>query len=111
MIARTASALLFSVLVALPTSGHACALGFKPETSGFALNPILNKLTVTDSKVEKPGDTCSLHVNDEILRVNSMSVPGARALAVMRYWKSLPKETIYTFIVRRAGVVTTVTSK
>jgi hypothetical protein len=34
---------------------------------------------VTSSKLEKTGDVCLLHVNDEILQVNSQVVPGARA--------------------------------
>ena len=111
MIAKTASTILFSTLLVLPLSSHACAVGFKPETSGFALNPILNKLTVTSSKLQKAGDTCLLHVNDEILQVNSQPVPGARALAVMRYWKSIPDGASVTYVVRRDGAVTKVISK
>jgi hypothetical protein len=111
MIARTALMVLFGTLMALPISSHACAVGFKPETSGFVLNPILNKLTVTSSKSEKAGDTCLLHVNDEILQVNTQPVPGARALAVMRYWKAIPDGAATTLMVRRNGAVLKITTK
>ena len=111
MMSKTISAILFGTLMALPLSSHACAVGFKPETSGFPLNPILKKLTVTSSKLEKTGDTCLLRVNDEILQVNSQAVPGARALAVMRYWKAIPDGSSVAFVVRRAGVITKVITK
>jgi hypothetical protein len=111
MISKTALTILISTLLVLPLSSHACAVGFKPETSGFALNPILKKLTVTSSKLEKAGDTCLLRVNDEILQVNSQAVPGARALAVMRYWKAIPDGSSVAYVVRRAGVVTKVIAK
>jgi hypothetical protein len=111
MIPRAELAVLFATLMFLPLSTGACAVGFKPETSGFALNPILKKLTVTSSKLEKSGDVCVLHVNDEILQVNSQLVPGARALAVMRYWKAIPDGTAITFVVRRDGSVAKVTTK
>ena len=110
MIARTAL-VSFGFLIIVTLSSHACAVGFHPETSGFALNPTLKKLTVADSHLEKPGDLCLLQVNDEILQVNSQAVPGARALAVMRYWKSIPHGSAITFTVRRAGVVTKVITK
>jgi hypothetical protein len=79
MTPKVAPALLFATLMVLPLSTRACAVGFKPETSGFALNPTLKKLTVTSSKLEKTGDVCLLHVNDEILQVNSQLVPGQSA--------------------------------
>ena len=111
MIWRTAVATLLGALLALPLSAHACAVGFKPETQGFALNPILKKLTVTSSKLEKPGDECLLHVNDEILQVNTQLVPGSRALSVMRYWKAIPDGSAITFVVRRDGAVVNVKTR
>jgi hypothetical protein len=111
MMTKTVLATLFGTLMVLPLSSRACAVGFKPETSGFALNPTLTKLTVTSSKLEKAGDTCLLRVNDEILQVNSQTVPGARALAVMRYWKAIPDGSSVAFVVRRAGVITKVVTK
>ena len=53
MTPKVALALLFATLMVLPLSTRACAVGFKPETSGFALNPTLKRLTVTSSKLEK----------------------------------------------------------
>jgi hypothetical protein len=111
MIARTALVALIFASMVLPLSAHACAVGFNPETQGFALNPILKKLTVSSSKLEKPGDACLLHINDEILQVNSQSVPGSRALAVMRYWKAIPDGSAITFVVRRDGSVVKITTR
>lgn len=92
-------------------AGNACAVGFKPETSGFALNPILDKLTVTSAKPRSPSDTCMLAVGDEILQVNAQKVPGARALAVRKYWKSLASDAPVTFRVKRGGAILSVTSR
>ena len=91
---------------------NACgATGFEPTTSGFALNPMLDKLTVTYAKPAKTGDVCPLQAKDEILKVNRQVVPGARALAVMRYWKSIQKGSTVTYVIKRNGAVVTVTSK
>jgi len=111
MVSRIVIAGLLGSMLAMPLSAHACAVGFKPDTQGFPLNPILKKLTVTSSKLEKPGDECLLHVDDEILRVNTQPVPGSRALAVMRYWKSIPDGSTITFVVRRNGAVVNVSTK
>jgi hypothetical protein len=75
------------------------------------LNPILKKLTVTSSRIEKAGDECLLHVDDEILQVNSQLVPGSRALSVMRFWKAIPDGSAITFVVRRNGAVVKVTTR
>jgi hypothetical protein len=111
MIQKLALAVLFAALTVVSLSAQACAVGFRPETSGFVLNPILKKLTVASSKLERPGDVCLLRVNDEILQVNSQLVPGARALAVMKYWKAIPNGSAITFVVRRDGAVTKITTK
>ena len=90
-------------------AAESCSFGVAPETSGFKLNPILNKLVVT--KVSTPSDTCSLRVNDEILQLNQQAIPGKRALAVMKYWKSLPKDAPATFKVKRGNSVLTLIVK
>ena len=88
-----------------------CAVGFSPKTSGFRLNPILDKLTVTSAKPTSATDVCQLQVHDQILQVNDRSILGTRALAVMKYWKSLKEDAPITFRVRRAGTVVTVVTK
>lgn len=104
-----------SLLVLLPSPSHAenaCgAVGFEPTTSGFALNPILDKLTVTYARPAKVGDVCLLQGKDVILKVNQQVVPGARALKVMRYWKSIKGGSIVTYTVNRNGTTLTLTSK
>lgn len=99
-----------ALLPMVARAGDSCAVGFKPETSGFALNPMLDRLTVTSAKPGKTGDACPLLVDDEILKVNHLAVPGARALAVMRYWKSIKAGAAITFVVKRGGQVVTVVS-
>lgn len=92
-------------------AGNSCAVGFKPDTSGFPLNPVLDKLTVTSAKSATSDDVCLLQVADEILQVNQQPVPGARALTVMRYWKSLKDGALITFRVKRGGSILTLTTK
>jgi len=111
MIARKILGTLLGTLMVVSLPARGCAVGFKPETQGFALNPVLKKLTVTSSKPEKAGETCLLHVDDEILQVNSQIVPGSRALAVMRYWKAIPDGSAITFVVRRDGAAVKLTTK
>jgi hypothetical protein len=111
---RLVAALSFVVLALSPLPVRAestCAVGFKPDTSGFALNPVLDKLTVTSAKPGKAGDVCALQVSDEILKVNQQPVPGSRALTVMKYWKSLKDGLAITFLVKRDGAVITVITK
>jgi S1-C subfamily serine protease len=101
-------ALCASALAPLPAlAGNSCKVGFQPETSGFPLNPILDKLTVKSAEPGKPGDTCVLEVGDEILKVNEQPVQGARGLKVMRYWKSLKDGATITFVVKRDGAIVT----
>ena len=101
-------ALCAAALAPLPVfAGNSCKVGFEPETSGFALNPMLDKLTVKSAKPGKPGDTCVLEAGDEILKVNEQPVQGARALKVMRYWKSLKDGATITFLVKRDGAIVT----
>ena len=98
-------------LCSLPARAASCSVGFSPETSGFALNPILDRLTVASVKPATPSDTCQLKVDDEILQVNDREILGSRALSVMKYWKSLEKDAPVTFLVKRGGEVVTVVTK
>lgn len=109
-----AMVIIAGMFLACPQPARAddsCAVGFKPDTSGFLLNPILDKLTVISVKPATPKDVCVLRIHDEILQVNQQPVPGARALAVMKYWKSLKDGAPITFRVRRAGSVLTLMTK
>jgi C-terminal processing protease CtpA/Prc len=107
---KSAAALvgLLLVLCSLPAKAASCAVGFAPKTSGFVLNPILDRLTVTSVKPATAADDCKLQVGDEILQVNDRRVPGIRALSMMRYWISLDKDAAITFRVKRKGEVVTV---
>lgn len=115
MTTRTALAIVVGALLIAWQPVHAvgndCAVAFTPKLSGFKLNPVLDKLTVTSVKPKTTLDTCILHPGDEILRVNEQQVVGSRALAVQRYWKSLKPGAPITFRVQRAGSVITLTSK
>lgn len=99
-----------ALLAAPAVSAWACQLSLKPETTGFFLNPTLQKVSVVKavSGADKP---CTLLVGDELLQVNDRMIPGAKARDVMAYWKGLPKGSNPTFKVRRAGTVLTVASK
>ena len=97
---------------ALSHAENACgATGFEPTLSGFSLNPKLDKLTVTYAKPAKPGDVCPLQAKDEILQVNEQVVPGSRALAAMRYWKSIKEGSLITYKVKRNGTTLRLSAK
>ena len=104
------------VLVALLASAPAfaadgCTFSLHPTTSGFFLNPTLQKVVVVKATSNLPDKPCTLFVNDELLQINAQVIPGASARAVMSYWKSIPKGTDRIFKVRRAGSVISVVSK
>ena len=92
-------------------TGNDCTIAFNPKTSGFMLNPILDKLTVSSARPKTPKDVCVLEVGDEILNVNQQPVVGARALAVQKYWKSLDPKAPIVFRVKRSGSVLMLTSR
>ena len=111
MISRSAvvaAVLLLLTFAGVARSANACAVGFDAKTSGFKLNPLLDSLTVLSAKPKTASDTCVLQVGDEILQVNQQPVPGARALDVRKYWKSLKTGAPVKFRVKRAGSVITV---
>lgn len=82
-----------------------CDLRLKPETSGFFLNPMLDKVTVLEATQSSPDKRCPFMPGDELLRINDQEVPGHRARAVMKYWESLPKGTALEFSIRRGGEI------
>lgn len=93
------------VLLALPLAGHAgsCKLDIQPVTSGFFLNPTLDKLTVRSMRSVKPGVDCKLQQGDEIVQINAQAVPGRKAREVQAYWKGLKQDQPLTFKVLRHG--------
>ncbi len=99
---------LLMLIFALPVQAASCKVGFAPKTSGFVLNPTLDRLTVTSVEQVGPSDDCKLQVGDEILQVNDRKVPGSRALSLMKYWKALDKATPITFLVKRDGHIVAV---
>ncbi|HMT38342.1 MAG TPA: hypothetical protein PKD02_06540 [Thermomonas sp.] len=75
-----------------PTTAAAaggCEVSIKPEMKGFYLNPTVVSVHVSKVAPPPPGGQCRLVAGDEILRINDRQVKGAKALGVMRYWKSL----------------------
>ena len=104
---RSKELLMTSALLAYFGGAHAsepCTLALQPETSGFFLNPVLEKVIVAKAT----GAGCLLMAKDEILQLNEQVIPGQRARTVMSYWKSLGKDSPRRFKVRRAGQVLTV---
>ena len=100
-----------AALLFLPAlSAHACTLSLKPETSGFFLNPVLEKVVVvkTAPSADSP---CTLLVGDELLQVNDRVIPGAKAKEIMAYWRALPTGSTPIFKVRRGSEVLTVAGK
>src|SRR5690554_6039716 len=96
-----------SLAVALVAAGAAqasstgCNLRLKPETSGFFLNPMLDRVIVVEASPSNPDKPCPFLAGDELLRINDQDVPGHRARAVMKYWEALPKGTALEFSIRR----------
>jgi hypothetical protein len=89
-------------------AGGSCSLSLRPETSGFFLNPVLEKVVIAKAVPTAPGIGCPLMANDEILQVNDQVIPGQRANKVMGYWKALKADSPRVFKVRRAGAILSV---
>jgi hypothetical protein len=101
---------LFLAVAGLLAAGTAqaagvCELALHPQTSGFFLNPVLEKVVVVTAKPASPGKPCALMADDELLQVNDQVIPGQRASKVMLYWKGLKDDAPRVFKVRRKGVV------
>lgn len=92
-------------MLALPLTSHAgnCKLDINPVTSGFFLNPTLDKMTVRSIRSVKPGFDCKLQQGDEIVQINTQPIPGQKARTVQTYWKSLKQDQAVTFKVLRHG--------
>ena len=95
----------FLALLVLPFASHAgnCKLDINPETSGFFLNPTLDKLMVQSMTSVKPGFDCKLQKGDEIVQINTQLVKGQKARVVQAYWKGLKQDAPVTFKVMRGG--------
>ncbi len=96
---------------ALAQAESACDFGVEPTTSGFPLNPILDKLTITSAKPSAPGKTCSLMVGDQILELDQHSVVGVRALKVHGYFKGVKDGALYTLKVKRGASLVVVSTR
>ncbi len=106
---------VFAVALALACSpacaDSGCQLSLKPSTSGFFLNPTIEKVLVVKATSKNPERPCRLLANDELLQINERVIPGAKAKDVMAYWHSLPKGTQRIFKVRRAGTVVSIVTE
>jgi hypothetical protein len=112
MTLRKASSFLAAVAAMACSSAHAgCELTLEPTTSGFFLNPRLEKVIVRKVSPSTPGEPCPIMANDELLQVNDQVIPGRGAKEVMAYWKALPKGSTPTFKIRRGGSVISVVGK
>lgn len=114
MLQNRTAALAVAALLSQASLAHAensCSLSFEPTTSGFMLNPTLDRLVVTSAKASTKNDTCPLRERDEIVQVNQQRVPGQRALAVMKYWKSIKAGVPVTYHVKRGASMIVVEAK
>lgn len=91
-------------------AGGVCELEIRPTTSGFFLNPTLEKVLVHKATPKDAEQPCAMVAGDELLQINEQVIPGRRAKEVMKYWKGLPKQSPRTFKVRREGEIITITS-
>ena len=111
MVRNFVKLLVAALLLPMPAlNAHACMISLKPETSGFFLNPTLQKVVVVKAS-PTPDKPCVLLLGDELLQVNDRVIPGAKAKDVMAYWKALPKGSKPAFQVRRSGEILSVVGK
>lgn len=91
----------------LPASAWAaeCNIEIEPHFRGFGLNPVVEKVVITSVRPARSGAYCPARVGDEILQVNQQAVPGKRAYAVLRFWRSLRKGTPRTYRISRGEQV------
>lgn len=98
---------LLAAILALPglAAAAGCELSIKPQMKGFYLNPTVVSVQVSKVAPPPPGGQCRLVAGDEILRINDRQVKGAKALGVMRYWKSLQATDPRVYTVLRGDEV------
>lgn len=98
-----AASLLTLLVLPLASQAGNCKLDINPVTSGFFLNPTLDRLMVRSMKSVKPGFDCKLLQGDEIVQINTQPVKGQKAREVQAYWKGLKQNEPVTFKVVRNG--------
>lgn len=98
-----AACLLTLLILPLASQAGNCKLDINPVTSGFFLNPTLDKLMVQSMTSVKPGFDCKLQKGDEIVQINTQLVRGQKARVVQAYWKGLKQDAPITFKVMRGG--------
>ncbi len=100
---RTRGLIMVAGLLAAGSAnaGTGCELRLRPETSGFFLNPTLEKVTVVEAAAVDPDRPCPFLAGDELPQINEQVVPGQKARQVMKYWESLSKGMRLDFSVRR----------
>ncbi len=108
---RCILALASLLLCGAAHANSGCSLTLKPETRGFFLNPILEKVTVVKVTPMASDSVCPLKVDDEILQINDQLVVGQRANSVMNYWKSLKRDEPRNVKVKRGSAILTVATK
>ena len=109
---QTKTLIAASILLACSTGASAkCSVALNSKTSGFFLNPTLDRVLIAKASSNNPSDPCPLKAGDEILQVNDRVIPGANAREVTSYWKALPDSAPQVFKLRRAAAELTVVVK
>lgn len=85
-----------------------CSVGLATKTSGFKLNPTLEKITV--SKVVRGANAkpCKLQVGDEIVQINDRVVKGSKAISMLNYANGIKGKDGITYRVRRGTETLTI---
>ena len=75
----------------------------KPETSGFALNPVVESVTIDKVKPGSAAAAQKIRVGDQIIEAEGKTIPGARALGLLFLLKKQPGDWMHLRLKRPSG--------
>ena len=93
--ARIAVAFILLLVFASPSHAADQKIGFvtQLEGEGFFLNPVVNKILVTEVTKGSLADAAGMRAGDQIVQIEGQVVAGKRALVLQGFMKLNPGET------------------
>ena len=97
--------ILIAASLATASAADRAWYGFhiKPETAGFALNPIVKSVVIDKVKENSPASAQHIRVGDEIIEADGNIVPGNRAIRLIFLLNKEPGNMLHLRLKRADG--------